>query len=136
MEVFMKKLAIVFVVLALVGAGTTVSEAVPEGKWKKIGSRTVTDRMDHDVIPVGAERGHWRAVKFVVKKRAVEFHDVQLVFGDGTRQEVRLRAVIQAGGESRVIDLVGDRRVIKRIEFTYDAQSLGGEALVKVFGKR
>jgi hypothetical protein len=49
-----------------------------------------------------------------------------------------LRDVIRAGGESRVIDLRGDARDITRIEFWYDAQTLGRGrgARVEVWGRR
>jgi hypothetical protein len=46
--------------------------------------------------------------------------------------------VIRAGGESRVIDLRGEARDIRRIEFWYDAETLGRgrRARVEVWGRR
>ena len=45
--------------------------------------------------------------------------------------------MIGAGQESRVIDLAGGERVIRRIEFWYDAQTArrGAKARVRVFGR-
>ena len=75
--------------------------------------------------------------KLEVLDRAVQFRFMKLHFANGETQNVELRDVIPAGGESRVIDVegVGDR-VIRTVEFSYDAQSLGGKkARVRVFGK-
>lgn len=132
----MKKFVVAFVVVAIFVGVVVGVEAAPKGKWRLLGKRTVTDRVDHDVISVTGRRGQWRAVKIVVSKHAVQFHDVKIVFANGRVQDISLKSVIPAGGSSRVIDLVGDHRVIRRVEFRYDAQSLGSKALVKVFGKR
>jgi hypothetical protein len=105
-------------------------------RWELLGERTVTDKVDHDVLPVTAGRGTFRSLKLEVRGRAVQFHSVQIHFGDGQTQDVELRNVIPAGGESRVIDVEGKDRVIRSIEFRYDAQSLlGKKAVVKVYGK-
>jgi hypothetical protein len=43
--------------------------------------------------------------------------------------------MIPAGGQSRIIDLKGGDRVIKKIDFWYETKSLGrNRALVKVYG--
>ncbi len=127
----MRRLCLVVLVVAtasMVWASGTV--------WTILGERTVTDRVDHDIIAVGAGRGELTALKIKVKRHAVQFREMKVVFENGTVQHVELRSVIPAGGESRVIDLVGEKRLIQRIEFWYDAQSLGGKALVRVFGRR
>jgi hypothetical protein len=105
-------------------------------RWEFLGERTVTDKADHDVLPVTAAQGTFRALKLEVRDRAVQFHSVKIHFGDGETQEVELRNVIPAGGESRVIDVEGRDRVIRSIEFRYDAQSLlGKKARVLVYGR-
>ena len=105
--------------------------------WELLGTRTVTDRADHDTIPVTAAKGTFRRLQVQVEGRAVQFRAMKLHFGNGETQDVELRDVISAGGESRVIDVEGlGDRVIRSIEFRYDAQSLGGKrAVVKVYGK-
>lgn len=58
-------------------------------------------------------------------------------FASGGDQEVELRGTIAAGGESRVIDLLGGDRVTRSVELWYDARSLGcRNAVVKVYGRR
>ena len=105
--------------------------------WVLLGERTVTDRADHDVVPVTAERGTFRAIRLDVMLHAVDFHRVVIHFGNGDDQKVELRATIKAGGSSRVIDIDGADRVIKSIEFWYDAATIGrgGKAVVRTMGR-
>ena len=106
-------------------------------KWIFLGERLVNDRLDRDVIAVTAEQGEFSSIIIKVKGASVDFHKVIVVFGNGRTQEVELRNTIGAGGSSRIIDLKGDERIIKQIEFLYDANTIRGrKALVRVFGRR
>ncbi|HSF41337.1 MAG TPA: hypothetical protein VLT87_16180 [Thermoanaerobaculia bacterium] len=106
------------------------------GRWELLGERTVTDAVDHDTIPVTAARGTFRALKIMVEERAVQFRDVKIHFADGSVQDVTIRKAIPAGGESRKIDIRGRDRVVRSVEFWYDAQSIGGKrATVRVYGQ-
>jgi len=105
--------------------------------WEVLGTLSVSDAKDHDVLAVTGAKGTFRSLKLEVLDRAVQFRSLKLHFANGEMQDVELRDVIPAGGESRVIDIegVGDR-VIRTVELTYDAQSLGGKkARVRVYGK-
>ena len=106
-------------------------------QWVLLGERTVTDRGDHDVLPVTGARGSFDAIRFEVRNHAVDFRRVTIHFANGDDQTVELRATIPAGGESRVIDIDGANRVIREVEFWYDAKTLGrgGRALVRVLGR-
>jgi hypothetical protein len=102
--------------------------------WEVLGERTVSDAVDHDTISAVGQ-GSFKAIKFKVEGRAVEFRDVKIHFLSGGTEDVEIRRVIPAGGESRVINIRGRDRVIKTIDLWYDAQSLGGKtATVKVLG--
>jgi hypothetical protein len=104
--------------------------------WELLGERQVTDGLDHDVIQVTAAKGPFKSLQVRVRGHAVQFRDMQIHFGDGSVQNVELRNVIPAGGESRVIDIDGKDRVIRSVEFTYDAQThRGKKALVRLFGR-
>jgi len=127
---------IVLVCLSAV-AIVTSAPAVAGPTWVLLGERTVTDRLDHDTIVVTAERGEFSAVKFMVKKHAVDFHRVVVHYGNGENQDVEVRHLIPAGGSSRTVDFAGGRRVIRSIDFWYDAHTLGGKkAVVSVLGLR
>lgn len=127
--------ALALVALALLLVAGTVGAG---GPWVELGERTVDDRVERDVIEVTASRGQFTAVRLEVRKHGVRFLDMKVVFGDGTVQDVPLQTVIMAGGESRIIDLRGGARVIRRVEFTYEARSIGtgNKALIRLFGRR
>ena len=111
------------------------ADARRRDRWEFLGQRSVTDRVDHDVIAVTAAKGTFRALQLRVKVRAVQFRDVKIHFADGQDQDVELRHVIPAGGQSRVIDVNGRDRVVRSVEFWYDAQSiLGKRAEVELYG--
>ena len=90
--------------------------------WEMLGSRSVSDRTEVDSISVSGE-GNFTALKIKVEGHAVEFHDVKIHFANGGVQDVQIRQVIRAGGESRVIDVNGGDRCIKKVECVYDAQT-------------
>jgi hypothetical protein len=86
---------------------------------------------------VGGGKGNFTAVKFEVQRHAVDFHRVVIHFRNGDDQKVDMRDTIRAGGESRAIDVEGRDRVIRSIDFWYDAKTIGrgGRAVVRVLGR-
>ena len=108
-----------------------------QGRWEALGQLNVTDRADHDTLTVTRAKGGYEAIKFEVRRRGVDFHRVVIHFANGDDQRVEMRNSIAAGGESRVIDLEGRERIIRSIEFWYDARSAGrgGPAMVRVVGR-
>jgi len=124
------------VALALLGAACG-GYAGPGAGWVPLGARQVNDRVDHDLIPVTASRGDFRAIKLTVHRASVDFHRVVVHYGNGSRQEIALRNTIPPGSESRSIDLTGSERVIRSVEFWYDANTIRGRrAQVRLFGMR
>jgi hypothetical protein len=126
------------VAIGIAAVGAVVLQAQRGENWVRIGERVVTDKADHDTIPVTGARGTFKAVKFEVLRHAVDFHRVVIHFGNGDDQKLDLRSTIPAGGSSRVIDIDGANRVIRSIEFWYDAKTLGrgGSATVRAMGRR
>lgn len=132
----MRLAKVLICVLSLVTTSLAFSAAAGSGRWEGLGTVTVTDRLDHDTMPVTRGQGTFTAIKLKVFKHAVEFRSVKIHFSNGETQEVELRNKIPAGGESRVIDVHGGDRGIRSIEFLYDAQSVRGRrATVRVFGR-
>ncbi|MBK9735041.1 MAG: hypothetical protein IPO92_08775 [Saprospiraceae bacterium] len=57
-------------------------------------------------------------------------------YGNGDKQDINIREDIQKGGESRVIDLEGVRRVITKVDFWYDTKGLiNDKAIVELWGR-
>lgn len=128
-------------VRALIVMVAVASAASAQGNrrddWIPLGQAQVTDRADHDVIPVTAARGTFRQVKIQVLRTSVDFQRVVVHYGNGADQVVELRNTIPAGGESRAIDLDGGGRVVRSVEFWYDANTRRRrQATVRLFGKQ
>lgn len=125
------------IVGAVMLAWLVAGAAVAAERWQRLGSAVVSDRLDHDSIAVTGARGDFSAVKLRVERAAVHFVSVKIHFADGETQDVELRAVVPAGGESRVIDVEGAERVIRRVEFWYEAETArrGKRATVRLWGR-
>jgi hypothetical protein len=125
----------VLTTLGLLIAGAAVA-AERADNWELLGSRTVTDKIDRDTIVVTAKEGTFTKLQVRVRLAAVQFRSMKVSFANGETQNVELKDVIRPGKASRVIDLPGAARVIRSVEFVYDAQTLGRKgALVKLFGR-
>jgi len=102
-----------------------------------LGERSASLAADHDSIGVTAARGDFRAIKLAVRNAPIRFYRIEVVYGNGVPEKIELRELIPAGGETRVIDLHGGERVIKRVDFWYETKSLGGKrASIRLFGRR
>ncbi len=107
----------------------------PGGGWERLGERWVNGRVDRDVIEVGARDGRFRRVAIRVENSALEMFDVKIVFGDGEVFSPPTRLVFGRDSSSRVIDLPGDARVIRRVEFRYGNLPGRGRARVELWAK-
>lgn len=125
------------VCLFLAALAPGVACAGDDDGWVKLGEREVAFRAERDVIEVGAGDGRFNKLRFHVKGNGVEILDVDVVFGNGEKQDVQVREHIAEGGSTRAIDLPGEARVIKRIGFAYKTRGKAreGRATVAVWGK-
>jgi hypothetical protein len=103
--------------------------------WNKLGERWVDGAVDRDGIAVGAVEGRFSRVMLKVEHSAVELHDVVITFGDGTSFSPATRLVFGQGASTRVIDLPGGARVIRRVDFRYANLPGGGRAQVEVWAR-
>ncbi len=100
--------------------------------WEVLGSRLVKNRAERDVIEVTRKEGTFKKIKLRVKRRAVEFFDVKIHFGNGEVMDVSLRSKIKAGDSTRAIDLPGKRRVVKKVVFVYKTKRNTGKKRAEV----
>lgn len=109
----------------------------PTQEWVVLGSRKVNFGLDRDEIPVTYREGTLTAVKLEVTDGGLNMHRCVIHFENGTQQEVQLRDSFTKGSQSRVIDLVGNKRFIKKIVFWYDSKNLQvNRATLTVFGRK
>ena len=107
------------------------------GRWEYLGEANVDGGMDHDMIRVGRVEGTFRAIQIKVERGAVDFQRVIVHYGNGAGSPIEMRYRIPAGGQTRVIDLPGDRRVITGGEFFYSKGSWGSRRpKVRLFGMK
>lgn len=106
-----------------------------EGRWEQLGRAYVDGRNDHDRIPV-TNRGTFREVQLGVKGGTIEFQKVVVHFESGEDHQLDIRDRIPDKGRTRSIDLPGDRRRIRSIEFWYSKESWRSRPLVNVWGRR
>ena len=97
--------------------------------------RTVNGGVDRDVIHVGSDDGTFTSVQIKVECSTLRMFDMKVFFGDGSVYDVPTARVFDKDTRSRVIDLPGNRRVIKRVEFKYGNLPGGGNARVELWGK-
>jgi len=124
---------VIALVLSLVASFS--APAFAQGDWKKLGERSVGGKFDKDVIQVGADDGLFTAIQVKVEGSALEMYDIKVVFGSGEPFSPNTRLVFGKDSWTRVIDLPGDKRVIKRVEFKYGNLPGGGNARVELWGK-
>src|SRR6266852_4012732 len=98
-------------ILLLIAGFSQLSQA-QRGRWEYLGEANVDGAVDHDNIVVTRARGEYRAIQIRVEKAPIEFDRVVVHFGNGRAETIQIRNRIPAGGQTRVIDLPGDRRVI------------------------
>ena len=113
----------------------TISLGTPPGKWVNLGIRKVSKGADHDVLLVTARKGAFRKLKFKVTNSPVHVNNVRIVYANGS-SENHLTNKRFGVGDVVIIDLKGNRRIIKKIIFNYHTTFYAiGKARIHVFGK-
>ena len=131
----MKTNRLLITTLVIVMCFSTLFAEAP--KWKLLGTRKVTFKTEKDVINVGADEGVFKKIKLTVRKSGINFKDMKVHFSNGDIIDVKIRRVIPAGGETRVIDLPGRNRNIKKVVFWYKSTKKNSRrATVRLYGKK
>jgi len=81
-------------------------------------------------------RQTYRALQLGVKGGTIEFQRVVVHFENGADHEVEVRDRITERTRSRVIDLPGDRRRIRSVEFWYSKERWRSRPYVNLWGRR
>jgi hypothetical protein len=126
-------------------AAKATKKAAKKGKWVFLGERKVDFKAERDVIAVTAAKGVFKKIQLRIKGRAVHFLDLEVVYGNGETHDVKIRKLIPKGGQTRVIDLPGNNRIIRKVKLTYRSaakkknkgkKNRPGKAHVRLFGRR
>jgi len=135
-------LLLVSLVLSLAACGAASGQVVRVGTEVEpgvvyLGHRLVSFRVERDVIDIGRYEGRFSSLRVRVKDAPLEMFDIRVQFANGEVWSPETRLFFGQGEWSRRIDLPGDNRAIRRIEFVYkSAAPRAGKAHVQVFGVR
>ncbi len=104
--------------------------------WEHLGSRNVSFRAERDVVSAAGE-GRFRKVMLVVDDADLELFNVRIVFANGDVYSPETRLYFREESRTREIDLPGEARAIRRIEFAYKSVRGGGDgrAEIHVYGR-
>jgi hypothetical protein len=128
----------------LTASACTVREARParpaearaeRAGYTYLGERTVNGGLDHDAIAVGRADGKFHEIMLVVERAPVELFDLVVTLGNGERYEPHTRLVFGRDTTSRSIDLPGNARFIRRVDFRYGNLVAGANAKVELWGR-
>lgn len=87
-------------------------------EWQKLAEITVPVGDGGAEIPI-YEKEKYGSLHFKVTDAQLELKTVEINFENGERQDAILNDRLEGEKTSRNINLVGDRRIIKRVYFTY-----------------
>jgi len=110
-----------------------IAPTAAEARWERLGCQKVGFITDKDVIRVGRGEGLFKSIRLQVSGNKVYMDDLKVIYANGEPDDIPVRSEIRAGGQTRPLDLRGERRAIKQIEMKYRSQpNFKGEATVCV----
>jgi hypothetical protein len=105
--------------------------------WTMLGEKAVQGgrKGDRDKITVSRREGKFRRLMIVVTDSDLEMLDIDVKFARGASFHPEVNTFFRENTRTRAIDLPGDDRVIKSIEFRYRNLPGTGRAKVQVWAK-
>jgi hypothetical protein len=136
----MRKIMMIILVSFLGTLGTVYAQqpavmASDTKGWHKIGETTVSFQKEKDeILVVGADK--FAKIKFKVENEPINLQSLEVYYDKGDKQDIMVNMPVKAPGESRVIDLNGGERDLKKIVFVYKtmANNQDKKAHVEVWG--
>lgn len=123
--------------MAAAPAALALPETAEAAQWVQLATRKVDGGVDVDRIQIGQGWGTFRSLRFRVRGNALRLFDLRVRYGNGSTQDIPVRAVVPQGGHSRVLDLNGGDRFIRWVQFTYGKPANGqGPTWVDLYGRR
>jgi len=129
-------LAILFFSFTVTAQQVSKPKAGTKGSWRIPGTTQANRSADHDIIIIAGPHDFFRRLKFKVTDAPLQMERMTVRYDDGGLPEnIDIRYNIPQGGESRIIDLSGEKRKLKSVEFWYDTKGfLKGKANVTLLG--
>jgi hypothetical protein len=86
--------------------------------WHKIGSLTASFKMEKDeIVVLGADK--FKSIQLKVTDAPIHISSLEVYYETGDKEDVNVASDLKMGGETRVIDLKGSNRELKKIVLVY-----------------
>ena len=86
-----------------------LAPATAQARWEQLGCQKVGFTTDKDVVRVGRGEGRFNAIRLRVAGNKVHMMDLKVVYANGQPDDIQVREEIRAGGQTRPLDLKGER---------------------------
>lgn len=96
----------------------------------------VNGKLDKDSIAVGGDEGAYTAIQVKVEGSSLNMFDIKVTFGNGETFDAKTKLEFNKDTTTRLMDLPGNKRVIKKVDFKYGNLLGGGKAHIELWGKR
>ena len=107
-----------------------------KGTWSYLGKKTADIKADRDEMLVTAYEGSFTSLKLSVTNSTIHIKNNEVVFANNETKKFTIEQVFSENSSSKIFDLPGNKRVIKKIIFQYKTVGQdGGKAKVQVWGK-
>lgn len=131
----MKRILPVGTVLAFLLVTGLAYAAQDRGRWETLGRAQADFKRDHDRVDVRHDK-KFRQLDIRVEGAPVEIHRMVVTFANGEKFEPKIKKRFDESSRSHTIDLPGDRRTIKSIDFDYSSPNRReGKATVEIYGR-
>jgi hypothetical protein len=104
--------------------------------WEKLGERKVNQTAESDEINFPSNGPVLTAIKIKSRRGGINLQRCVINFANGDKKSIELRNDIPAGGESRVINLPGNKQPITKFTYWYGIPQSGDQkAELEIWGK-
>jgi hypothetical protein len=104
--------------------------------WEKLGDRKVNQTAESDEINFPSNGPVLTAIKIKSKRGGINLQRCVIYFANGDKKSIELRNDIPPGGESRVINLQGNKQPITKFIYWYGIPQSGDQkADLEIWGK-
>ena len=102
-----------------------IDEYADLGGWVKLGTQAVSPGVDYDELNITEADETFNHLKFKVSKAPVYIWKINIMYSDNTSEGHIIKRHFKKGDASRILDLVGYERKIKKIIFNYTRRNTG-----------
>ena len=103
--------------------------------WHKIGEVKASFKMENESISV-LGKDAFKAIKLKVTDAPINIENIQVFYENGDPENISVKNELKSGSETRVIDLKGGTRELKKVVFTYKTlpNAKNDKAHVELYG--